>query len=223
MPRVASDQPLPDTATKSKAPAYASTARALMGRISTLAELLQGRVPVTLGRRTTPPNPQRLIGIDHSGPPWGSAWRHPLLVVGGCQTDYSGDVVGQRVVGAFTITRPLIIPLRIYVRPHAQYFGCPYSRGHLAFRAYRASGTGSLDIDIWARHGGSTARANGTTYTTSSGFTTTASEHAPTDIHCDLVPGYNDLDLTFGSSTSVEITIETLCVYLGVKRLHEQP
>ena len=69
MARITSTSSLTDAETKSLAPAHAKVAQSLAGRVLYLAELVQGQIPVTLGRQATLPNPQGLIGIDHSGPP----------------------------------------------------------------------------------------------------------------------------------------------------------
>lgn len=218
MTRLASTASLQDLDTRSLAPAHAVVLQSLAGRVLYLAELIQGRVPVTLGRQVTPSNPQGLTGIDHSGPPFGSAFRHPLLTMGGCLEDASGDCAGQRVVGRFSDADSLIIPLNLYVRPFASWGGAPYSRGFVSARVARVSGSGSVDFDIvMRRRGASTTPSNATASVSS----TTPTHVATGTAHFLLGPGHNALELEFRTAAaSVELVVEQFQVWQSAKRSH---
>lgn len=78
---------LKDAAARTFAHGRAELARGLAGKARWLNELVDGQSAVAGEPPVTPPNPQGLVGIDCSGPPWGSAWRHPVAWVGGRGTD----------------------------------------------------------------------------------------------------------------------------------------
>jgi hypothetical protein len=217
MARLSSSASLQDIDTKSKARARARVLQSLAGRIYFLSELAQGRVTVTSGRASTPPNPQGLIGIDHSGPPFGSCFLHPLFTMGGCQADVSGDAVGQREVGQFTSTSPLKIPIRLYVRPFAMQAGAPYSRGYLVFRARRATGSGNITVTIrFRRHGASGPAMSVASVVGSS----TTSNFEPTAAWIDLAPGHNNVDVEFSSASTTAIIVECFSIHNREERSH---
>ena len=217
MPRLSSTSSLIDSEAKSTAPARAKVLQSLAGRVLYLAELLQGQVPVTLGRQTTPSNPQGRIGVDHSGPPWGSAWRHPLLTFGGCLTDASGNAVGQRVVGRFNASDALIIPMRLYVRPFAASAGAPYSRGYFSARVARVSGSGDVDFDIVLRKPGSSAPPMIVSLSVS---TTTPTHIAPGNVFFALSPGHNEIEMEFRTDDVTQLVVEQFHIYQRVQRSH---
>ena len=218
MARISSTSSLRDADTKSTAPAHARVLQSLAGRVLYLAELIQGRIPVTLGRSATPINPQGRIGLDHSGPPFGSAWRHPLLTMGGCLADTSGDCAGQRVVGVFSSADALVIPLNLYVRPFAMRAGAPYSRGMVTARVARVSGAGSVDYEIVTHSGGGTS--NVPMRATSSTSSTTPTHTAPTTIWFDLVPGHNALQLEFVTASATQLVVEQFHIWQSQWRSH---
>lgn len=73
---------LKDAEVKSNAIAKADIARGIGGKTRYLFELATGGVPAaeaSTSQPCTPRNPQGQIGVDHSGPPWGVAFKHPVL------------------------------------------------------------------------------------------------------------------------------------------------
>lgn len=214
MARITSTSSLTDAETKSLAPAHAKVAQSLAGRVLYLAELVQGQIPVTLGRQATLPNPQGLIGIDHSGPPWGSAFLHPLLTMGGCLADASGDCVGQRVVGRFSSTDALTIPMRLYIRPFANYAGAPYSRAYMTARVARVSGAGAVAFTITMRKPG----GGGAPMVDTDSVSTTTPEAITPDAYFSCVPGHNDIELEFSSASATQLVVEQFQLFVGTKR-----
>ena len=217
MSRLASSSSLQDSDTRSLAPARARVLQSIGGRILYIAELLQGRIPVSLGRQVTPSNPQGRIGIDHSGPPWGSAFRHPMMTMGGCIEDVSGDAVGQRIVGTFSQGNPLIIPIRLYVRPFASSAGAPYSRAYVTARVARVSGSGSVDFDVTCRRasGGPPPMIGSTSVST-----TTPTHSGSGNAYFAVTSGHNDLELEFSSASATELLVEQFQVWQSTQRSH---
>lgn len=73
---------LRDEEVKSNAVARSEIARGIGGKTRYLFELATGGVPAAdagLSAPCTPRNPQGQIGCDHSGPPWGCAFRHTAV------------------------------------------------------------------------------------------------------------------------------------------------
>lgn len=145
---------LTDAAAGSLADARSEMARSLVGRARVLNELVDGRSMVANEPAALPPNPQGLVGLDMSGPPWGSAWRHPVCWFGGRGTDVS--TVQQRtkhtpLIHAAGAPRSVAGPWSVWVRPFESLpapFAAPYAALYLWLRARVRSGTATLTITV---------------------------------------------------------------------------
>ncbi len=69
---------LPDTAFVGQAKARTELAHSLAGRNRVNYELLTGTNPFPDEQHASPMNPQRKLGHDHSGAPFGAAFLHPV-------------------------------------------------------------------------------------------------------------------------------------------------
>lgn len=143
-----------DAKAGSLADARSELVRSLVGRARVLNELVDGRSMVADEPAALPPNPQGLVGLDMSGPPWGSAWRHPVCWFGGRGTDVT--TVQQRtkhtplihVAGA---PSSVLGPWSVWVRPFEALpapFTAPYAALYLWLRARVRSGTATLTITV---------------------------------------------------------------------------
>ncbi len=133
---------LVDQQTQNNAPAGAELVQTLAGRARWLYEMATGGPAVDTEPAAVPRNPQGLVGHDHSGPPYGTAFRHLLF---GC----SGGVVDatwSRSPAAFELPNgsTSAFEQRVWIRPHAEQRGAPYSRGLLVLRAISNSGDQSV-------------------------------------------------------------------------------
>lgn len=115
---------------KGTSPATQRIAKSIAGRVRYLYELATGDAAFTDGFGT-PLNPQGRIGVDHSGPPWGNAFHHPLWVQEG-RTEGSSDVYGEKHVVSVPPSSTATIIARFIVRPHQVGPLVPYSRAYLA-------------------------------------------------------------------------------------------
>lgn len=123
---------------KGTAPATKRIAESLAGRVRYLYELATGDAAFTDGFGT-PLNPQGRLGIDHSGPPWGNAFHHPLWVQEGHP---AGDtnIYGEKLVASVPTSSTATIIARFIVRPHQVGPLVPYSRAYLAVVGRTAGG-----------------------------------------------------------------------------------
>lgn len=142
---------LTDAQAGSLADARNEIARALVGKARILNELVAGVSMVPGEPAVIGLNPQGLVGLDMSGPPWGSTWRHPVCWAGGRGTDVSGVQAPARHI-AISVTTPLSVrlgPWPVWIRPHERLPSpsvAPYSDLVLAYRARMLSGTGTISV-----------------------------------------------------------------------------
>lgn len=143
---------LKDTQVCALAHGRAEIARGLAGKARWLTELVDGQSAVAGEPPVTPPNPQGLVGLDMSGPPWGSAWRHPVAWAGGRGTDSTSwqgpakhtlliHTAGRRPVG--------LTPWHVRNRCHEVLpagYSAPYSRLQVLLRARVQSATATLTV-----------------------------------------------------------------------------
>lgn len=192
---------LRDADTKSLSPAYARKLSILAGRVRYLFELATGANGVDTGEpHMIPQNPQGLYGVDHSGPPWGSAFLHPIMVRGGMEPD-SASMTGHRYVANVTSAARASIPIVVWQRPFEGVQGAPYSRAQFAFRWYNSTG-GAIDVDATVRQPGASF---GRTSTLSIASGTSNAPSA--DCWADMKPGWNSfyLDLSTTNATGVHL------------------
>lgn len=214
---------LTDQEAQSEALGVARIARALVGGAAILNELVSG-VAVS-DAPVTPPNPQGLIGMDLSGPPWGSAIRHPIAWIGGAKAA-TADAYGMSGAIAVDNTRPVQIgPWPVWVRPYERLpypSIAPYSLGRLSFRGHIASAGApvlSIVLENW-----SIAPASDSPTSVAETLTfNSMSEAAPSagaSPHLDLIPGWNDVFMTITSNSAIVTTIDSIVVNQIQKRTH---
>lgn len=210
---------LSDAQVKSLSPAYASILQSLAGRVRVLAEMAAGSSWFSVEGPVAPRNPDGLVGVNLSGPPFGNAVRHPLFVMGGCKTDVSGDCAGQRVVGNATTATALVVRVRYQARNFAKKQRAPYSRAYLCGTMFRTAGT-SFTVTCTLDTGpGTPARAF--TFTCSS-TTPAAFDSGTQNIYWDVFGGgLVDLRATFSiAAASSGCSIEGMSGYQKQKRSH---
>lgn len=225
--RISNTMCLRDAETRTHATMRARVIKALGGRARALYELATGVAAVDEDGPGTPLNPQGLLGVDLSGPPWGSAPRHCIAWRGGILS--TAGWAGQRHVGSLQATGAVLtaddpvvtIPWHVWVRPHEQGVRVPYSRGYArvslaldSIGATDVSLTCSADAEVPGRSSPSS------TLTVS----TTTEVDYPTDSYWALVPGWNRLLLRLehdGAGPDVHV----LAAYVDqrVKRSHPIP
>lgn len=213
--KLGTQEALRDVDTKSLAPAYVKVMRSFGGRTRWLRELIFGISAVDGETPVIPKNPQGLYGIDHSGPPWGQAFHHPVVGRGGYKPN-SADICGHRVVGTFDSQTPLTMLIRLWNRPFEGVRGAPYSRACLSFIAYTAAGT--FSIDARASKPGRAYPRREASFSLTGGTTPTA--YRSTDVYWDLDPGLNTLQLDFESATTTDATIVALSANIYEKLGH---
>lgn len=211
--RIVDSSPLRNVDVRSLAPAYATVARSLAGRVRYLYELATGTAAFPDGG-ATPLNPQGRLGIDHSGPPWGSAHTHPVWYSEGLpQISGATEVYGESpVVSLVTQDTTLKIDAAFQLRPFQQIENTPYSRAYLYLGATRigASGTATATVRIYDSGEAETNAAS------RSSTVTSTSETVQTDlasaIYTIVQPGYNQrlIELTLTSTTGMRIWMMSL-------------
>ena len=208
--------PLLDSQIDNDSPAMAEIARAVVGNAASLYELATGQ-PCGDGGAVSPPNPQGELGVDLSGPPWGSALLHPIAWMGG-GTEDAANIHGCKVVGTCSSAGigPLVNRWRFWVRPHALLPNgahAPYSRAYPRIRAAIASGTGTLTLRVGSLDGSETFAE----------MTVSVTSTSPTDYDftgfIPLVSGWNTLRLTWHVSAST-VTIYSVSLNVAAKRAH---
>jgi hypothetical protein len=143
---LSSKTPLLTSECKGNQPAVAyRLANSVLGRGVYLLELVNGSA-VQSGLPVTPLNPQGRIGVDKSGPPWGSAHLHPVWCA-------EGGLAGSAVIGIdplFTLTTVgqfYRVRADFFMRHFARGPKVPYSRAYFQLSAATITG-GTATIDI---------------------------------------------------------------------------
>lgn len=128
---------LQDADVKNKADASSEVFSTLAGRNRWFYEQLTGVGPGTpeetpMSRR----NPQGLVGIDHSGPPFGQALRH--TVWGWTSIRYSGSNP-LAVNRTFVLDQEeTVIPISFFMKPAPNLKNTPHSRVNLNVRIFNS-------------------------------------------------------------------------------------
>jgi hypothetical protein len=210
--RITTHANLRDIDTRSKEQAFASVIKSLAGRLRIAAELVTGR-PIIAGENASiPRNPSGDLGVNMSGPPWGSAFRAPHFGAGGIKPD-TANFLGQRVLASVSLDDPETIPLEIVMQPHASYAGAPLSRLRPILRAYTASG-GPLTLVATCRHV-STGAERTAALTISS---TTEATEEDSSLWWDVTPGPNRLALDLSTTSTTVIHVVSLSLDVVAKR-----
>lgn len=208
---------LRDTETRSLAPALANVIKSLGGRVKFLAETAQGRSAFAGEPASCPRNPQGLLGVDFSGPPFGSAWRTPLWWIGGTQEDGTGDWQGQRQVATVTSSSGLNLPIRFFNRMHAGGIRVPHSRCYVSIRGYKATGTNAA-LTIRLGYVGAREAEPAMESTATSSVATDSTVSEPTDAWWNITPGRNAIHLHL--TTDHDFVLTSIMGYQRVKRTH---
>lgn len=231
--RFGSWQFLTDDECRSEAFGVAKIIRSLVGRAAYLYELASG-LPAG-DTHVTPQNPQGQHGLDLSGPPWGSAIRHPIAWMIGKKPSTSTAYGQPCVIGVSSAAPAVLGPWSIWVRPFERLPAgsiAPYSLGQLRMRAHNSgAGTSNIDIaienltmqDLHEHPDTGTYGSTGSYASTSEGsFTWDASPYTGNNDPAliPLVPGWNDLLLTFTSDSTNTTYIEGLVINQIQKRSH---
>lgn len=211
---------LTDEQCRSHAPGRAEIPASLAGRALALVEWVQGKGAVSNEAPGIPRNPQGLYGHDHSGPPYGTAIRHPMAVMGGnngtawTRRTGAGIQFQPFIVGGST-QRILSVRCPLWVRAFSPSEKAPYSRAYLRFRALNTS-AGTITLTVRVRHpGGSTETG------TVSVSTTSFVSYALAAPFLRLEPGEHVLDISFSSSsTSILTRLSGLSVGQTALRSH---
>jgi len=220
---VASSRLLTDNEIESNAPAYGYLGLSLAGRTRVLAELETGLIQPTINSYAEPSasrlNPDGQIGLNMSGPPWGSAFRHVQGGRGGCR-----PIAG--VSGTRTVT-PLIAagstfwlaPWRVTVPNFEVNPLAPYSRGYVTLRAYvSAAGIATMTLLLSTTGTSDAHTSRSSTFTVTS---TTGENEAPTTAWLNLEPGRNKVYIGIrNASGGQSVTVESLFFSNIVKRTH---
>lgn len=205
---------------RSLAPAVADIARSLAGRVRYLYELATG-VPAFADGGATPLNPQGRLGIDHSGPPWGVAYQHPLWYVEGLpQIARAVDVYGEApVLSLATQNQTLRILARFYVRPFQKGPTVPYRRGYLTMTATAlGAGTATASVKIYdADTANPEAAFRTSTITVAS---TSIPANIASEIYTTLEPGYCRRLIEVKLTSTVGMRIDYASINQIVRRTH---
>ncbi len=222
---------LADSQARSEALAKVELVQGLAGNARWLYELATGAVEGD-GPPCTPPNPQGLVGVDLSGPPWGSALWHPIAIWGGAAPALGNVTSRGAVLGGISSDRGSSVTLtgRVWQRPYAQLPSGsipPYSRGLIVFRGFRETGAGNVTLTLTAwtgnRDGDGATTATGLVLPGASGLGVETEFAIPATCFLPLEGGHNDVYLRFASSVAAATAtagVSCIGVYNGVKRSH---
>ena len=199
--------------------------QALAGRARILWELATGEVPGD-GHPASGYNPQGLVGVDCSGPPWGSAHRHSIASLGGIKPDsatFSSRPATSFAVYGLTSTQPRQISWRVWNRPYETLQSpsvAPLSRGRLLVEAYRSSGAGNptVTVSMWANDE-RPSEATSATFSHTAGTSLDRYTMSST-LYARLRPGRNEVNILFESDSTSALVITRLQMYSGAKRSH---
>jgi hypothetical protein len=218
---------LKDSEVCSEAAAYARVVRALAGGAAELYELATGKAAGADGP-VTPPNPQGEIGIDLSGPPWGSAVRHPIAWIGGGVVPATATAYGMNNILTVTASNPGVVgPWMIWNRPFETLPRdsvttaiAPYSRGVISLQAYNtAVGNATITMSCTNLAFGDPQDAWQTTFIINAGAS--VMQNFDNVGYVPLQPGWNMLWLRFKTaSTTLTSIISSLAICQAAKRSH---
>jgi hypothetical protein len=216
---------LEDTQASSLAAARAHPlAQALGGMARVLYELVAGVSGVDGEPPASGTNPQGLIGVDLSGPPWGPAIRHPIAAFAGLAA--TSNVVQpsprlnpKNVAGGASLAGTG--PWRVHNRPFDVIGGNvvePYSRALIVVRAHKVGATNATVSVRWRNRTKSEPWSSGTISVTSTSETNFA--FASTNFIA-LGSGDNVVEFLFEVTTSgAEIVVDSILLFQAVKLQH---
>jgi len=199
---------------RTHAPALASIAESLAGRVRYLYELTAGVPAVEADGIVTPLNPQGRVGVDRSGPPWGDALPHPIWIWEG--TPASTGIYGEKVIAALSTSgAKTSVRARMIVRPFQLQPLAPYSLGQLTVRGIRTAGAGTATATI-RTYAGTVAENPARTAT----LTMSTASLASATVLVPLVPGYVERLIEIEATTSVAFSVTHMSISQIQRRTH---
>lgn len=181
---------LRESDTQNLAPASAEVFALLAGRNRWLNEFLRGRFEqdrhgaAEIEPAATPPNPQGLTGVDHSGPPYGVALRHSVATYNSIQ--YASGTSPLNDSRAIDVAGVRILPISFFVKPFPPIENTPHSVCQLSMRFFNETGADcSVRVDI--------GDISLTSATLSDGSFGTSFFNAA-DERITIIPGWNTLN-----------------------------
>lgn len=175
--KIGENTPLANEAFRSEAVAHTEVIRSLAGRTRYLYELISGHVPVSADDQpASPRNPDGELGLNFSGPPWGSAKLVPIAWIGGLKDGGTGihsgtrpltsrlDPSGTLVEGVAPGNQYLLNNWKVRSRRYQPFDEAkeerngtdripPYSRGALLLEGYSSTGTCDFAIRVRTDNG----------------------------------------------------------------------
>lgn len=213
--RAISSTSLTQDQVRSYAPAHASIAESIAGRVRYLYELATGRAAIADDGVVTPLNPQGLPGVDRSGPPWGDALQHPMWLFEG--TFASSTMYGEKPIMSLASNGAVdSIRARLHVRPFQLAALAPYGLGELTIFGLRTGGAGTATatISVYADRT-SSGPARTTTLSMSS---TTALANA--QVMVPLAPGFCERLIKVESTGTPPFAITHMAISQIKRRSH---
>lgn len=218
---VTSTESLSDAEVRTLAQAKAKrVAQSLSGRLRHLFELATGSLPYE-DEGATPLNPDGDVGGNGSGPPWGTAFVHPMWVAESTFPAGVTGVYGHRVHATLTEQGQIErIPAVLIQRGHFDFAGCPYSRARLVMGISRVggSGTGTITVRVFDEdlEAGPTSTATMSINTAGSSLTLSSIVLAPLPRRRGIVERIIEVELT----STVGVTIRRMSLNQVARRSH---
>lgn len=223
---------LPDAAFKSEAQGIRELLQSLAGRARVAYELAAGTNPYAATEPPASPyNPDHGLGHNHSGPPFGSAFRHPIATIsrkkasaGNIQMPASWQAAPKidNTFAGFTIG-PWVIWNRAFSRlPGGSGMIPPYSRAYLRFIAHRLSSTPpTLTIAMRTLYADGSLIGN-SEHTDSIVITSTSETGYTSSAYVDLYPGRNIVVIALSTTAAAAngIVVDSLSLNQIAKRSH---
>ena len=188
--------PMPTARVDCQSPAVSEVARSLAGQARWLYEMATGESAESGAAAEVLRNPQGLIGIDHSGAPYGVGLQHPIATGGNPIHKNIGTYWVDAPDPVFTSTRGVAVNTTIWVKPHPDGPG-PYSEGLLQIRAQAVGATGSVVLRVVDSEG----RSHEETRSVTSG--STAVYDGPS---IPLVSGANAIEILITTTQNIRLS-----------------
>jgi hypothetical protein len=204
---------VPDATVRSEARGGVEIIHQLGGKARVNYERAAGVSAVDGEAPIAPSNPQGDgPGVDLSGPPFGSALRHPIFWWSWLGDDAdvqqpTGDKVASFIGG---LLLPAMLRFTVWNRPHAptrdsSVYKPPYSRALIVVRGHRTTGAGAAQLTGRARNVTMQetfqVEQTGTAGATTSSTTETGLFFTSDGFFVRLLPGLNEIALTFLCTT----------------------
>ena len=207
---------LPADATRNNAPAHSEVAQSLAGRARLAWETVHGVSAVSGEAAGIPLNPQGMRGIDLSGPPFGPCLLLPVAHWRGKSESGTSPSTPLDAVGSTKVTMP---PWRVWNRAHATRAdgNAPLQRLQFQWRGICTAGASVASTFVITIVNVTT----GTTTTITRSINTTARTSYDEAALIPMVPGANDIIISFVRTTSTRVlTVTSMTLAVAAKRRH---